>query len=189
MDQEKENVLPLAWGLRLLSKSLLVVGVTAVIQLSVPNLLSLFCSVLIYFMLCFLIFLLSNCWIESMVPFENMLFTADKGSFVGSTWLVFVWCAIFPAGKVRKVSFAGCSCWLLLPEVCSLLTHLFPPREPSLAPPHALSAWGSLYMWLPSLCSPQKVLSPFLSPLYLYFAGSNLTLLSPHGYLSELAFF
>lgn len=53
VDQEKENVLPLAWGLCLLSKSLLVVGVNAVIQLSVPNLLSLFCSVLIYFMLCF----------------------------------------------------------------------------------------------------------------------------------------
>lgn len=60
------------------------------------------------------------------MPFENILLTADMGSFAGGTWLCFVWCEILPAGRVGKVSFAGSSCCLLLSEVCSLLTHLFP---------------------------------------------------------------
>lgn len=45
------------------------------------------------------------------MPFENILLTADMGSFAGGTWLVFVCCEILPAGRVRKVSVAGSS-WL-----------------------------------------------------------------------------
>lgn len=49
LDQETENVLSLEWGYHLLSRWLIIVWLTWAIQLPFPNSLSLFCSMLIYF--------------------------------------------------------------------------------------------------------------------------------------------
>lgn len=124
-----------------------------------------------------------------MVPFENILLTADKGVVLLAVpgWFLSGVRFFLQAGSRRSPLLgilAGCRC---LRSAASSHICFLPENSPR--PPHVLSAWGSLYLWLPSLCSPWKVLNPLLSLLYLLSAGSKLTLLSPHGYPSELTWF